>query len=154
MQQEIQLRRFQPADQEQAKQLILAGLADHWGEVDPSLNPDLNDITVSYRAATFLVCEYNGRIIGTGALVPRSAQEAEIVRMSVAADQRRSGIGTLILQKLRDEGKQQGFQRLILETTAAWHDVIAFYQRFGFQVTHYQDGDFGRDIYFALDLRE
>lgn len=152
MEQEISLRRFRPQDQEQVKQLILSGLAEHWGQLDPTLNPDLNDIAVSYQAAIFLVCECNERIIGAGALVSRSAQEAEIVRMSVAADQRRSGIGTLILQKLCEEGQNQGFTRLILETTATWHEVVAFYQRFGFQITHYQESDFGRDVYFALDL--
>jgi len=45
----IRLRRFDPTDQEDAKALILAGLADHWGELDPTLNPDLNNIAESYE---------------------------------------------------------------------------------------------------------
>jgi hypothetical protein len=36
----------------------------------------------------------------------------------------------------------------VLETTETWMEVIEFYQRFGFQITNYKDGD----VYFALDL--
>lgn len=151
--QSILIRPFRPVDQEEAKALILAGLADHWGEIDPTLNPDLNDISTSYKDGIFIVATQGGRIVGTGALVPHSAEKAEIVRMSVASDLRRSGIGTQVLDKLCEEGKTAGFSQLILETTATWDDVITFYQKYGFCITHYEESEFGRDVYFALDLR-
>ena len=150
----VTLRYFEPGDQDAAKDLILAGLAEHWGERDLTLNPDLNDIATSYADAVFIVGELADRIIGVGALVPRSDEEAEIVRMSVDSDLRRSGIGRQILQRLCDEGRQMGFSRIILETTVTWDGVIAFYQRFGFQITHYEESPFGRDVYFALDLKK
>jgi len=149
----IRLRRFDPTDQEDAKALILAGLADHWGELDPTLNPDLNNIAESYENAIFIVASQNDRIVGTGALVPRSAAKAVIMRMSVASDLRRAGIGTQILDRLCEESKIAGFKQLMLETTATWDEVIAFYQRYGFHITHYKESEFGRDVYFALDLR-
>lgn len=145
---EIIFRPFQPQNQAAAKALILAGLKDHWGTLDPTLNPDLNDIAQTYAQATFLVAWEGDRIIGTGALVPRENSTAEIVRMSVAADQRRKGIGKQILQKLYEQAKHDGYKRIVLETTETWTEVIAFYQRFGFQITHYLDGD----VYFSLDL--
>ena len=77
------ISRFQPSDQQEAKALILAGLAEHWGILDLSLNPDLNDIASTYAGADFLVARIAGRIVGTGALVPCGAGSAEIVRMSV-----------------------------------------------------------------------
>ena len=40
----------------------------------------------------------------------------------------------------------------MLETTATWTDAVQFYERFGFELTHYEDGAFGRDAYFRLDL--
>jgi putative acetyltransferase len=144
----ITLHPFQPADQAQVKALILAGLVEHWGVLDPTKNPDLEDITTTYASATFLVARCAGRIIGTGALVPRTDDIAEVVRMSVAADCRRQGIGNTILHALVTHARQAGFRRVILETTDTWQDVIAFYLRFGFHITHYQDGD----VYFALDL--
>ncbi len=144
----ITIRPFQPENQVETQALILAGLADHWGELDPTLNSDLNDISASYADAVFLVAWHEERIVGTGALAPRDAGTAEIVRMSVADDMRRAGIGTQVLCALIDHAKASGYRKLILETTETWVEVIAFYERFGFKITHYQDGD----VYFALEL--
>lgn len=144
---------FEPADQAAARDLILAGLGEHWGTVDHSLNPDLDDIAASYADGTFLVAWEGQRLVGTGALVPRSNGAAEVVRMSVAADRRREGIGTLILRRLCEETRRLGFQRVILETTASWQEVVAFYQRFGFRITHYEDSPFGPEAHLELDLQ-
>jgi GNAT superfamily N-acetyltransferase len=139
---------FQPSDQTEAKTLILNGLVEHWGFLDPTKNPDLDDIAATYANATFLVARLDGKLVGTGALVPRSPEMAEIVRMSVDSSLRRQGLGRLILQALVERARQVGFRRITLETTATWSEVIAFYLNFGFHITHEQDGD----VYFALDL--
>jgi GNAT superfamily N-acetyltransferase len=144
----ISIRAFRPEDQFAVKNLILAGLEEHWGVLDPTRNPDLNDIEATYANALFLVAWQNDQIIGTGALVPSTGETAEIVRMSVAADWRGQGIGRQILQTLCEQAKQKGYKRLVLETTAIWSEVIEFYQRFGFHITHHLDGD----VYFAVDL--
>jgi GNAT superfamily N-acetyltransferase len=145
---EIAIRPFRPQDQAAAKALILAGLKDHWGTLDPAMNPDLNDIAHTYAKATFLVAWEGDKIVGTGALVPRADGTAEIVRMSVAANQRRKGIGRVILQKLCEQAKSSGYKQIVLETTETWSEVIEFYLRFGFQITHYLDGD----VYFSLEI--
>ena len=151
MHQRISIEPFESRDQEAVQSLILAGLAEHWGEVDPGLNPDLSDIAVSYRDATFLVARLDGRIVGCGALVPRSDRTAEIVRMSVASECRRQGIGKEILARLCLEARQSGHRRIVLETTASWDGVIRFYERFGFRVTHRRPGRFGGEVHFALE---
>lgn len=148
--QEITILPFRPENQVEVKNLILAGLTEHWGVLDPSKNPDLNDIRSTYTDAVFLVAWFQNKIIGTGALIPRSKSTAEIVRMSVAADMRRKGIGRKILHRLCEEAKTAGYQHLVLETTESWDEVIEFYKNFGFHTTHYLDGD----VYFALDLPE
>ena len=89
-------------------------------------------------------------IVGTGAFIPRSIESAEIVRMSVARHLRRQGIGRKMLIELCYRAYLRGFRQVILETTATWKDAIAFYQAFGFQISHYAEGD----VYFALDLRK
>jgi GNAT superfamily N-acetyltransferase len=144
----IILRPFRPDDQDAARALILAGLVDHWGVLDPTRNPDLNDIAGNYAGAHFLVACRGEEIVGTGACVPRSADVAEIVRMSVKKELRGCGLGGRILRELLDHARSAGFRRIVLETTETWSEVIAFYQRFGFQITHHQDGD----AYFALEL--
>jgi ribosomal protein S18 acetylase RimI-like enzyme len=145
---DITIAPFRPEDQAQVKSLILAGLGEHWGTIDPTKNPDLDDIRTTYASATFLVARRQGRIVGTGALVPRSDGVAEIVRMSVAKDLRRRGVGRLILQQLIERAQAAGYRQVILETTATWREVIEFYQRCGFHITHYRDSD----VYLALDL--
>lgn len=116
--------------------------------LDPARNPDLDDIEHTYADAVFLVAWQKGRVIGTGALVPRAGDTGEIVRMSVAAEMRRQGIGRMILQKLCERARSKGYKRLVLETTETWADVIKFYKNFGFEATHHRDGD----VYFSLEL--
>jgi N-acetylglutamate synthase-like GNAT family acetyltransferase len=149
---DVLLRPFHPRDQQQTQNLILAGLAEHWNRLNLDLNPDLDDIAASYADAFFLVAEADGRIIGSGALVGQTAEQAEIVRMSVAADWRRRGMGRLILDALCAEARRRGFRRIVLETTAAWQEVVAFYQQYGFQLTHFSDSPFGREAHFCLEM--
>jgi len=144
----LSITSFQPTDQEEVRQLILEGLVERWGFLDPSKNPDLQDIASAYRGAWFLVARMDGKLVGSGALVPRTEATAEIVRMSVAAHCRRQGIGRQILDRLVGYARETGRRRIVLETTQTWSDAIRFYQGYGFEITHYQDGD----VYFALDL--
>ena len=142
----VEIRPFHPNDQEPVRELILAGLEEYWGRLDQSKNPDLHDIADSYRDGIFLVACLDGQIVCTGALLPRSVETAEIVRMSVARHLRRQGIGRQMLAELCSRAYQRGFRQVILETTATWKNAIAFYQAFGFQISHYADGD----VYFVI----
>ena len=144
----INLKPFQPTDQPAAKALILDGLVDHWGFLDESKNPDLDDIAASYADGTFLVAWRDDEIIGTGAFKPHSAKQVEIIRMSVKKELRRQGIGQQILDELCQRAAQAGYSKVILETTETWQDVIDFYLRYGFEITHHLDGD----VYFRKKL--
>ena len=146
--QEITIRPFQPEDQEQVQKLILTGLAEHWGSLDPGKNPDLQDIGKTYAGGVFLVACKQERMIGTGALVARGKETGEIVRMSVAKDLRRRGLGSRILERLIQEAKTFGMRQLVLETTETWREAIAFYKSAGFKETHRKDGD----VYFRLEV--
>lgn len=144
----IKIFPFQPTDQPAVKALILDGLVDHWGFLDESKNPDLDDIATTYADGTFLVAWRDDEIIGTGAFKPYSATQVEIVRMSVKKDLRRQGIGQQILSELCKIAAEKGYAEVILETTETWQDVIDFYLSYGFEITHYQDGD----AYFRKEL--
>ncbi len=133
-----------------ARKVILAGLEEHWGVLDESRNPDLDDIAGWYEGGVFLVAWEGGEIVGTGAFLPCSNDTVKVVRMSVRRQWRRRGIGSRILDELCRRAYRSGYSRVILETTSAWQYVITFYTKFGFQVSHYD----GEDVYFALDLGE
>ena len=140
---------LRPEDQREAKALILAGLEEHWGVLDESKNPDLDDIAASYANGVFLVAWQDGEMVGTGAFRPVSQDIVEIVRMSVKREKRRQGIGREILAELCWRAYRQGYRRAILETTASWGEAVAFYRAFGFEATHQVAGD----LYFAMDLQ-
>ena len=149
----LEVRPFAPTDQHDASALVLAGLEEHWGSLDPALNPDLNDIAASYRTGWFLIGDLRGRIVATGGLVPRSSGAAEVVRLSVAADVRGRGIGRQMFDELRRVAVRDGVTRLILETSLAWSDSISFWVAVGMKQTHVEVGSYGPDAWFALDLR-
>jgi hypothetical protein len=67
----LRIRSFQARDQKTARQLILAGLGEHFGWIDETRNPDLDDIAANYvdRGSTSLVAEIDGKLVGTAALI-------------------------------------------------------------------------------------
>ena len=144
----LSIRPFRPEDQTEAKALILEGLKEHWGSIDPQRNPDLDDIAAFYAGGFFLVAFLGAAIVATGALLPRTSGVAEIVRMSVARAERRKGIGSAVLRRLLAAAGSAGYRKIILETTATWDEAIAFYQKHDFRLTHLRGGD----TFFALDL--
>lgn len=144
----VVIRPFQLSDQAAAKKLILAGLVEHWGFLDPTKNPDLEDIQRSYAGCTILVACVGRSLAGTGILIPRRADTGEIVRMSVAREFRRCGIGTRILNALLQEARKRGLNKIVLETTATWQDVIEFYLSNGFRITHFH----ADDVYFMKEI--
>jgi ribosomal protein S18 acetylase RimI-like enzyme len=148
MNSDLTIRSFQPEDQSAVKALILEGLGERWGAIDPAKNPDLEDISASYAGGFFRVAVIGGKIAGTGALVPHAEGEMEIRRMSVRRDLRRRGIGGAILRRLIEDARASGCRRIVLETTSTWQDAVLFYQKRGFCVTHHQGGD----TYFLLEL--
>jgi len=144
----LQIKCFQEENQNAVKNLITLGLGEHWGYIDPTKNPDINDIKTAYKDGVFLVAWFGGEIVGTGALIRSCVQTAEIVRMSVAPDVRRKGIGYQILDSLVNTAVSDGYKKIILETTETWKSVINFYLAYGYRITHYKNGD----VYFELDL--
>ncbi len=139
----IEIRPFQPRDQSATKQLILAGLVEHWGQLDTTLNPDLDNIASSYLGETFLVAIQNGMVIGCGALIEEAGQKGygRIVRMSVNKPNRQQGVGQLILQHLETAAQQRQLKKIVLETTQTWNKAIRFYTANGYQIIGQRHGD-------------
>ena len=129
-------RDFAPNDQAPVKALVLAGMAQRYGDIDPSLNPDLNDIHKHYvqQAASFIIVEVAGEMVGCGALILEngSREVGRIVRVSVRADQQRRGYGRQISQRLIEIAEARGFARLLVETNDDWDSALRLYQSLGF----------------------
>ena len=136
MQHSIIYRRFEAHDQVAARQLILNGLGEHYGFIDETRNPDLDNILENYIAtgATFLVAQLNEQIVGTGVLLEEEPNVGRIVRMSVDHAYRRHGIGKNMMLHLIEVARQRGYTQVRLETNNDWYDVIAFYTSLGFSI--------------------
>lgn len=141
------LSQFEAQDADAVRDLIVRGLAERWGGYDPRCNPDLEDFAGCYGSSVILVAKRGPRIVGVGVLQPVGAGTARIVRMSVAGDCRRQGIGTQILQGLLQAARDRGCSRVELETTASWESAVKFYAGRGFIVAEVRDGD----QHFVLD---
>jgi GNAT superfamily N-acetyltransferase len=144
------IRRFRPSDQDAARQLILAGLAEHFGHVDAARNPDLHDIRASYLAQgdTFLVAQCGADLVGTAALVAAAASSGRVVRMSVHSTFRRRGIARALLARLVSLARRRGMRELLVETNNDWQAAIALYARNGF-VEYHRDAE---SVYMRLAL--
>jgi ribosomal protein S18 acetylase RimI-like enzyme len=148
----LEIGALRPSDRDAVRRLILDGLEDHWGVLDEGLNPDLDDLAHSYATGTVLVARRAGVIVGAAAVVPVGVDEGEVKRMSVARSQRHTGVASGLLRALVAFGLERGWRALVLETTATWTDAVGLYLAFGFTLTHYEDGEFGRDAYFRLEI--
>jgi putative acetyltransferase len=142
---QLLIRTFRADDQQAAKALVLAGLGERWGWLDPTLNPDLNDIATTYADGVFLVGFLDNALVATGALTPEvtpdGVEALRVVRMSVRADLRGQGIGRRMLDALVERARQQACSLLVLETTSTWTDAVRFYTRYGFQIIEERDGE-------------
>jgi len=75
----------------------------------------------------FLVCEREGRIVGTGAMHVLWSDLGEIRALAVAGPCQRQGIGTAIVQALLEEARQLGLPRVFAFTYKP-----GFFERLGF----------------------
>ena len=130
-------------------QLIVDGLTERWGTYDSRLNPDIESFSTAYADSTTLVALRLGQVAGTGTLKPSRDGRSEIVRMSVARNSRRTGVGGLILSHLINIAREQDMCEVTLETSSSWASAIEFYLGYGFRKTH----ESGGDTYFLYSLK-
>lgn len=130
-----QIRPFSHSDQEDAKSVILEGLGNHFGYIDETLNPDLDDIWQHYivKGDIFVVAECEGELVGTGGLIREIGGNGRLVRMSVRQLHQRKGIGQSIVCHLIEKAQEQGYRHLLVETNFDWNDAIGLYLSCGFQ---------------------
>jgi putative acetyltransferase len=145
----VRIRPFAPGDQFAARALILEGLREHWGWLDPNLNPDLNDIAASYITPghVFFVAESGQALAGAGALIIDD-DNGQIVRVAVHPQCRRRGIGQALVIALLDAARACGLVRVWMETNDDWRDAIGLYRRCGFREFDRREGC----VFMAVDL--
>ncbi|MBO0792601.1 MAG: GNAT family N-acetyltransferase, partial [Ktedonobacteraceae bacterium] len=98
---------------------------------------DMQDIKTSYidaAGSTFLVAEYDGRVIGMGACKPaQNPERAEIVRISVDSEHQGLGVGTRIQLELLKEAQIMGYRYADLTTSVEQISAQVIYTKLGFK---------------------
>ncbi|GMQ78888.1 MAG: hypothetical protein BMS9Abin02_1432 [Anaerolineae bacterium] len=147
---DFRIRPFHRKDQADCKELILSGLAGHFGPLDLNLNQDLDDIETSYLASgsAFVVAERDTRIIGTGALIFETEADARIVRLSVLSNTRRFGVGEAIVRNLITRARETGFRAINVETNHDWHPARNLYEKIGFFISGFDEGS----VHYKINL--
>ena len=98
-------------------------------ETEQNIPRPLDRDPYDYSADHVVVLDESGRCVGTGRIVRADARTAQIGRMAVAKDVRKSGIGALILDALERMAAMRGLTDLVL---ASQLPAESFYRNRGF----------------------
>jgi GNAT superfamily N-acetyltransferase len=103
-------------------------------DVTPESDPDLFDIVGTYTGqGRFWVAIHGEQLVGTGAIRQKTPEVGEVKRMYLLAPYRGRGIGLALLETAVSFAREQGYQRLQLDTVAGLKQAIHLYERYGFQ---------------------
>lgn len=92
--------------------------------------PAEEELDEADATATHAIALYQGQVVGTGRLVCRDADTAQVGRMAVDLPWRRRGVGGQILRYLEEVARSLGLRRCILH---AQEYVKGFYASHGYR---------------------
>jgi ribosomal protein S18 acetylase RimI-like enzyme len=129
----IVIRRYKPKDIQRIHELHIQALKSVPNLIIPDgpIDGDLIDIEKEYinNGGDFLVAEFEGIIIGMGAIRRKDRSCGEIRRMRIDPQYWRKGIGQLLLTKLEEIAKEKGYTRLVLDTSIHQLSAQKLYQK-------------------------
>jgi len=111
----------------------------------------LSDIFKTEGSAYF-VWEVSGEIAGGAGFYPTEGlpeKICELVKMYLHKNYRRKGLGKLLLQKCMDEAKNEGYEKMYLESMPELINAIPMYEKNGF---HYLPGPMGNSGHTGCDI--
>ena len=124
--------------------------------IDPpssALKETAADFAARLRSETCFVVEVDGRLIGL-VFCARQHDALYIGRLAVAAEWRRRGVASALLEAAKDEARRIGAARITLGARIALASNIALFKRHGFAVTGEETHEgFSAPTSYAMELR-
>jgi GNAT superfamily N-acetyltransferase len=124
------------------------------GYVDTVLTPE----TLEQRLATmavFVAADESGRVVGTIACAPATADEGHIRGMAVRAEWQGAGVAQGLLDAALAELQTHGCTRVTLDTTEPLERAVHFYRRNGFRPSGVVRDFFGMTLFeYVRELAE
>jgi ribosomal protein S18 acetylase RimI-like enzyme len=150
----VNVRPFQPADQQACRALYLeGGLSGKLAENDTGI--DIDDIQAAYMCSPgshFWVAETStGEIVGTIG-VQNYEQAGEIRRLRVRSDVRRRGIGSQLMEAALRFCQDHGYLKVTLDTFMDREPAVRLFEKFHFKHEHSRQVVDRELLYFYLDL--
>lgn len=140
MTEDLEIRRYRPSDadrvwavHERALRASAVAFVD-----DASIDEDLTRISDCYLDADgeFLVGLANDEIVAIGGFQPRGDDIVEIRRIRVHPTHQRRGYGERLLKRLEERARDQGFDRIVLDTNRRLTAARELYESRGYEETH------------------
>ena len=100
-------------------------------------DPELQDMASTYAAAgsAYFVVEHDGRLVGGGGFGPLAGgapEVCELRKMYLRPEARGHGLGRTMLARCLETARQNGYQRMYLETRQNMSEARRLYERNGF----------------------
>ena len=98
---------------------------------------DLHDLEGHYlgEGSHFWVAEIDGRLVGMAAIERKDAGTGRLRRMRVTTTERRQGLAQALLETAERFCREQGYRRLVLDTTEQQTAAHQLYEKNGFART-------------------
>jgi ribosomal protein S18 acetylase RimI-like enzyme len=138
----LTIRRYQPQDNQSAKDLNYAGLKQMdpgtcWEgvEVADGDYDDIENIYINHRG-DFLVGIVDDEVVVTGAVKYLTNTCAEIKRIRVKPDCQRKGHGEAMLKRLIERARELGYKKLRIDTMTTNTRAQQLFIKAGFIFSH------------------
>lgn len=153
----IEVRRATPADIETVIELITGELASYaeWAPgftpvpPPPEMRERLNGLYEDDEQAWILLAFSGDEAVGVVSLSSITGADARVPpegtvylwQMFVRGDWQGSGLGGALLDRLLEEARRRGYERIVLWAAAGAAQARRFYEREGFELTGEEDPD-------------
>lgn len=102
--------------------------------------------------STYNIAEMDGEIVGGGGIYPTDglpADTCELVKMYLLPKARGIGLGKKMIEQCLQQAKENGFNKVYLETMNELKPALKVYERMGFV---YLDGPMGNSGHYGCPL--
>ena len=153
----IEVRRASADDAPRVYEFVLEGIdsyrdwAPHWRPVPPApeTRARLGRLYEDDEAAWILIAEEGDEIVGLVSLSMTTGADARVPpegtvylwQMFVRRDRQGSGLAVALMDRVLEEARRRGFDRIVLWTPAGAAQARRFYEREGFELTGEEDPD-------------
>lgn len=135
---DVSLRRATDADTDTMVALHERALRDAGTDpVDVPGNDDLERVEATFLdvGGEFLVLEDGDDVVAMGGYRPVDDRTVELFRIAVAPERQRAGFGTRVVDALERRAREDGYERVALETVVEQEAAARFYPARGYEET-------------------